>query len=384
MAAVSSSLTQWAIQVRRHLHENPELSGQEYETAALVKTHLLQMGIELIDCTAPSVVGLLKGGDGSLTRTVALRADMDALPIMEEGDKPYISKKPGITHACGHDGHTAVLLTAAKQLSTIKQELPVNVLLLFQSSEEAFPSGAEQLIRDGVVDRADAIFGIHLWQGLPKGKIGLHHGAMMASADEFVITIEGKGGHGSMPHQTIDPIYIASHLIQALQSIVSRQVNPLQPAVISVGKVEAGTTYNILPSRAILNGTVRTMNQEVRDSIYGKMQRVSEGICAGFGARCTLEYSWGNPPLVNDKEMSAYAQAVVSETFGAETYTDVEPVMGGEDFASYLVIKPGAFLFVGMAGDKSAWPHHHPRFDINEDVLPDAIALMTNLIRMFP
>ncbi|MED1852798.1 amidohydrolase [Brevibacillus borstelensis] len=381
-ALCTPELAQWAVGHRRYLHQNPELSGVEFETGEYIKKCLQELDIEILDFPAPSVVGFLKGTEGK--KTIALRADIDALPVLEEGEKDgYISKREGIAHVCGHDGHTAVLLAAAKWLSENRQEVKPNVLFLFQSSEEMLPSGAEKLVAQGAVDQADAVFGLHLWQPLEKGKIGITYGAMMASADDYRIVIEGKGGHGSMPHETIDPIYIASHVIGALQGIVGRRMNAIEPAVISVGKIEAGTTYNIIPNQAVMSGTFRSHSEATRRALAEEMKRTVEGICAAFGAKGTLEVDWGTPPVVNDKEMSQFVEQVVTEKLGSELLVHVDPVMGGEDFSHYLLKKPGAFVFVGMNGEKSAYPHHHPCFDIDEDVMPTAINLFIQLVKQF-
>jgi amidohydrolase len=378
---VTQQLADWAIQHRRYLHENPELSGKEFETCRYIRRCLEELNIRILDYQPPSIVGYLPGMEGK--KTIALRADIDALPIVEEGEKSYISKRPGVMHACGHDGHTAVLLAAAKWLSEHRQEVKHNVLFIFQSSEEMLPSGAEKLVNQGIVDRADAVFGIHLWQPLPLGKIGVCHGPMMASVDEFSIFIDGKGGHGSMPHDTVDPIYIAGHLIGALQSIVSRRVDPIKPAVISIGKIEAGTTYNIIPSQVKMQGTVRAFSDDVRHFIVAEMKKLIEGICVSFGAEGTLEIDFSTPAVVNDKEMSQYVERVVAVTFGAETVASIDPVLGSEDFSYYLQRQKGAFIFVGMGGEKSAYPHHHPRFDIDEDAIPIAINLFVQLVQQF-
>ncbi|GAA4716559.1 M20 metallopeptidase family protein [Brevibacillus fulvus] len=380
-ALIDQELAEWAIAHRRYLHENPELSGQEYETCQYIRNILQQLDLEILDYPAPSVVALLKGTEGA--KTIALRADIDALPITEESDKSYVSKRPGVMHACGHDGHTAILLAVAKWMSEHRSEIKHNVQFIFQSSEEMLPSGAEKLVKEGVVDHVDAVFGLHLWQAMEKGKIGVAHGPMMASADDFRITIEGKGGHGSMPHDTVDPIYIAGHIITALQSIIGRRINPLQPAVISVGKVETGTTYNIIPSQAFMCGTVRAFSNEMRDFLNQEMKKLVEGISASFGAVGRFEFDYGTPAVVNDKEMSQFAEQVIADTFGADTVAFVEPVMGGEDFSHYLQRQRGAFIFVGMGGEKSAYPHHHQRFDIDEETIPDGIALFIQLVKQF-
>jgi amidohydrolase len=376
-----SELSKWAIEHRRYLHMHPELSGQEFKTCKYIKEQLEGANIEILDFEAPSVVGYLKGTEGQTT--IALRADMDALPIVEEGDKSYISQISGVSHACGHDGHMAILLAVAKWMSKHINEVKPNIVFIFQSSEEMSPSGAESLIQQGVLKEVDAIFGIHLWQPLQKGRIGICSGAMMASVDEFCITIEGKGGHGALPHETIDPIYISSHIIGGLQSIVSRRVNPLEPAVISIGKIESGTSYNIIPSEASMYGAIRTLSNETRDLICSEIKKVVEGICTSFGANGYLEMFNGLPPVINDKEMSHFVERVVKTVFGTNVLVQIDPTMASEDFSCYLQQKRGAFIFVGMGGEKSSYPHHHPQFDIDEDAIPVAIDLFIQLVMNF-
>ncbi len=373
------SLTKRAIEDRRYLHQYPELSGQEFETSKFIRNRLMELNIDILSFGPPSVVGLVKGSKGS--KTIALRADIDALPIVEEGEKTYISKKPGIAHMCGHDGHTAILLAVAEWLS--RNEVEPNVVLIFQSAEEITPSGADLLIKQGILEGIDAIFGIHLWQGLEKGKIGLTHGPMMASIDDFEIDIKGYGGHGSMPHETIDPIYIASSLIQAFQSIISRSINPIEAGVITVGNVQAGTTYNIIPDSARLIGTIRALTPETVNIIQTKMVNLTEGICQAFGAEGKIRFIIGTPPLINDPNESKFVENIVCREFGHEVFELVNPVMGGEDFSYYLQKKPGTFIFVGMGGEKSQYPHHHPKFDLDEDVFPDAIKLFIELVNHY-
>lgn len=374
-------LAEQAVKDRRHFHQHPELSWKEFETSIYIRKRLEQLNIEILDFEPPSVIGYLKGTKGN--KTIALRADIDALPLTEEGDKSYISKNPGVAHACGHDGHTAILLAVAEWLSEHRDEMEPNVKLIFQTSEEITPSGAEYLIKHGVLDQVDAVFGIHLWQGVEKGKIGLTHGPMMASADDFEITIEGAGGHGSMPHETVDPIYIASHIIQGLQSIVSRKTDPIQTKVITVGQIEAGSNYNIIPNTATLRGTVRGFSVDTVELIRTKMKQITEGICASFDAKGELDYIAGTPPLINDSEQSRFVEKIIGDSFGDDCFELIDPIMGGEDFSHYLLKKPGAFIFVGMRGEKSAYPHHHPKFDIDEDVFPSAIELFINIVKNF-
>ncbi|MFP7476872.1 M20 metallopeptidase family protein [Terribacillus saccharophilus] len=371
-------LVEQAIQDRRHIHQYPELSGEEYETGKYVRNRLEKLGIEILDFQPPSVVGFVKGTKGE--KTIALRADMDALPMVEEGDKPYISKHHGVAHTCGHDGHTAILLAVAEWITLHKEEVRPNIVLIFQSSEEASPSGADKLIKEGVLNGVDSIYGIHVDAELEKGQFGTRPGAMMASVDDFEIKIQGSGGHASTPHLTVDPVYISTHVIQALQSIVSRKLNPMDASVISVGKIEAGNTYNVIPDSAKIIGTMRSFSAEAVQTIQEQIGKLTKGICESFGAAAEVDFIIGTPPLINDEKEAAFAEELLQKTFGAERYEQLEPVMGSEDFSYYLQEIPGVFVKVGMQGAKSQYPHHHPKFDIDEDVFGDAIKVFQQFI----
>lgn len=379
MTFLPDHLIKQAVEERRYLHQHPELSGKEYETSKYIRGRLEALGIEILNFQPPSVVGFVKGQAGE--KTLALRADIDALPMEEEGDKPYLSKNPGVAHTCGHDGHTAMLLAVAEWIVKNRQDVDHNIVLIFQSSEEITPSGAEFLVNQGVLEGVDAIFGLHLWQGMKLGMLGLAHGPQMASCDDFEITIEGYGGHGASPHETVDPIYVASHLMQALHGIVSRKLNPITPGVVTIGKIEAGSTYNIIPSSASLHGTVRGLTVEAVETMRSQIEKLTEGICSAFGAKGKVDFILGTPPLVNDVKQSGLVEEVIRESFGNERFELVPPGMGAEDFSHYLLRKPGAFVFVGMGGEKSAYPHHHPKFDIDEDALPIGIQLFIEIIK---
>ena len=375
---VDAQLKAWTIEQRRHFHMNPELSGQEYETAAYVKKQLAEFGIPLKDgFSAPNVIGWLEGTEG--TKTIALRADMDALPMMEEGEKPYASKMPGVFHGCGHDGHTAILLGVAKWMSQNRHLVKNNIVFIFQSSEEASPSGAQQLVKEGILNGVDAVYGVHLMANLPIGKIGFATGFAMASSDDFDILIEGVGGHGGQPQDAVDPIYISTHLIQAFQSIVSRSLHPLQAGVISFGGVQAGNSYNVIPHEAKLQGTIRALTFEAAELMKNRTEQLTVSICESFGAKGHYTYIEGTPPLYNHPEACEYAKSVIEKTFGEDVFEPMEPTLGAEDFSYYLKEKTGAFINVGMKSDKSQYPHHHPKFDIDEDAIPAAIELMIQL-----
>lgn len=375
---VNKDLAGWAVEQRRHFHMYPELSGQEFETAAYVKAKLAEFGIPLIEkYSAPNVIAFFKGTEGN--KTVALRADMDALPIVEEGDKPYISTVPGVMHGCGHDGHTATLLAVAKWMSENPHLVKNNILFIFQSSEEASPSGAKQLVDEGILDDVDVIYGIHYMSNVPLGKIGFATGPAMASCDDFDIIIEGKGGHGGSPHETVDPIYIASHLIQAFQSIISRNLNPLHAGVISIGGLQAGNSYNVIPDKVKIQGTMRALTYEGAELMHQKTAQLTESICSSFGAKGYYEFIEGTPPLYNHPEACEFAKEIIQKTFGDDVFLALDPVLGAEDYSYYLKEKVGAFINVGMQGEKSQYPHHHPKFDLDEEAIPAGIELMIQL-----
>jgi amidohydrolase len=375
---VDIKLKAWTIEQRRHFHMHPELSGQEYKTAAYVKEKLAEFGIPVLErFSAPNVIAFFKGTEGK--KTIALRADMDALPLQEEGDKPYISTVPGVMHGCGHDGHTAILLTVAKWMSVNPHLVKNNILFIFQSSEEASPSGAKQLVQEGILDEVDVIYGIHLMSTLPLGKIGFAEEFAMASSDDFNITIEGIGGHGGYPHDAVDPIYISTHLIQAFQSVVSRSLNPLHAGVISFGGIQAGASYNVIPDKAKLKGTIRALTFEGAELMKEKTEQLTKSICESFGAKGHYEFIEGTPPLYNHPEACEFAKEVIQKTFGVDVFAPLESTLGAEDYSLYLKEKVGAFINVGMQSEKSMYPHHHPKFDIDEEAFPIAIELMIQL-----
>ncbi|MCU0617126.1 MAG: M20 family metallopeptidase [Gemmatimonadaceae bacterium] len=367
LLASAESLAPQVIAWRRHLHRHPELSFEEHATAQYVYDVLVALpGLELSRPTATSVVARLRGALPG--RTIAVRADMDALPIHEENDTPYRSTKPGVMHACGHDGHTSILLGLATVLAAARDRLHGEVRFIFQHAEELSPGGADALVDAGVMDGVDDVIGLHLWSSMPVGHIGLVAGPAMAAPDTFQCTITGRGGHAALPHDTIDPIAIGAQVVSALQQIVSRQVDPLEPAVLSVTQFIAGTAFNVIPNSAYLSGTVRTFDATLRRQIPERMDRLIRGICDGFGATCEFTYELGYRPVVNDAALTARLADLVSRTFGEHVLTPLRPVMGGEDFSAYQQRAPGVFAFVG-AGNVARGitaAHHHPRFDIDE------------------
>jgi len=373
---VVDGLTSQIIEWRRDFHRHPEVAFEEHRTSSVIREFLESLGMPVESFAKTGLRGTLEGKPGG--RTVALRADIDALPLKEEGEKEYISQNPEATHACGHDGHMAILMGAAKLLSQKTDSFQGKVVFLFQPSEERIPGGAKQMIEEGALEDVNAIFGLHLWQLLPTGCVGIVKGAMMAQPDKFSIVVKGKGGHGSMPHQTVDPILVASHLVVNIQSIVSRNVDPLKPAVVSFGTVNGGTIYNIIPSEVSLTGTLRSFDSSIQSLAEERLKEITETTCKAFGAAAEFQYEKGYPPLVNDEDMADFVLEVAKSTLGEEKIKDIDPVMGGEDFAYFLQKIPGAFLFFGM-GDGMEFPHHHPAFDFDEKALPQATLLMTSL-----
>lgn len=366
---VAPSLREKLVQNRRHLHQHPELSFREHETPRWILERLGELGI-------PATQGV--GGNGVVGRiegahpgpTVAFRADIDALPIQDEKSVPYGSTVPGVMHACGHDGHTSILLGLAETLQANRDEVRGEVVLLFQHAEEQTPGGAVSMIEDGCLRGVDAIFGLHLWTHLPTGQIGVCEGPAMAAADAFRVQILGRGGHGGFPHQTVDSVVVASKVVLDLQLLVSRYVDPLRPAVVSVGRIEAGGAFNVIAERAELEGTVRTLDEEVRSTLEEGTERIVAGACEATGADYEFEYRRGYPALVNHAAETDVVRRAVTQR-GRYGLVEMEPIMGGEDFAYYLQKVPGCFFFVGAGGGDggSAYPHHHPLFDIDEDAL---------------
>ena len=373
---LSGKIIEW----RRDFHRHPEIAYEEERTSSVIRQFLESLDIPVSACAKTGLRGILKGRPGG--KTVALRADIDALPLKEEGDKEYISENPEAAHACGHDGHMAILMGTAEVLSQRKDQFKGNVVFLFQPSEERIPGGAKKMIEEGALKGVDAVFGLHLWQPLPTGFVGIVKGAMMAQPDAFTVTVRGKGGHGSMPHTTVDPILVASHLVVNIQSIVSRNVDPLKPVVVSFGTVKGGTIYNIIPGEVSLTGTVRTFDSSIQSLAEKRLKEIVEETCKTFGATAEFEYEKGYPSLINPEGMTDFVLEVTRDILGEDRIQEIDPVMGGEDFAYFLQKVPGAFLFFGM-GDGMEFPHHHPAFDLDEKALPRATLLMTSLALEF-
>ncbi len=367
---------------RRYLHENPELSFHEEKTAQFVYETLLTFGnLEVSRPTKNSVMARLIGSQPG--KVLAMRADMDALPITEENTFEFVSKNPGVMHACGHDGHTSMLLGTAKLLSGMKDQIKGEVRFFFQHAEEVYPGGAEEMVQAGVMDGVDMVIGTHLWSTMEFGTVGICPGPMMAAPDTFWITVLGKGGHAALPHETIDSIAIASQVVTNLQHIVSRNADPLDNLVLSVTQFVGGTTHNVIPGAVEICGTVRSFDKNLRESVPGLMERVIKGITEAHGAGYKFKYEFGYRPVINNAEVTKLMEEVVEESLGAEWVEHMRPTMGGEDFSAFQQKAPGCFFYVA-AGNKEkgiTYPHHHPRFTIDEEALEVGVKMFVNAAR---
>ncbi|MEQ6357105.1 M20 family metallopeptidase [Lysinibacillus sp. M3] len=355
---------------RRYLHKYPELSFHEEKTAQFIYETLQTFGgLELSRPTKTSVMARLIGAKPG--KIMAIRADIDALPIQEENTFEFVSETPGVMHACGHDGHTAMLLGTAKFLTSMKDKINGEVRFLFQHAEELFPGGAEEMVQVGVMDDVDLVIGAHLWSPLEVGKVGVVYGEMMAAPDYFSITINGKGGHAAIPHQTVDSIAVASQVVSNLQHIVSRNIDPLDKLVVSITQFVAGNSFNVIPGSVLIRGTVRSFDAKLRETVPTLMERVVKGITEAHGANYQFDYQYCYRPVINDKEVTEVIEETVREVFGEEAIDFTNPNMAAEDFSAFQRKAPGCFFYVG-AGNKEKgiiYPHHHPRFTIDEESL---------------
>jgi amidohydrolase len=365
------SLNSTVIEFRHHLHEHPELSNKEEKTTALIKKILSESGLRIT--TYETHYGLIAELITDESRPfIALRADIDALPIHEQTFLPYASDTKGIMHACGHDSHAAVLLGIALAFAQLKRPLNANLRFIFQPAEEVLDGGAPQMIEDGVLDKVKAIFGLHAYPYLKTGQIGYKYGVMLASADMFTIEIKGKSSHGARPHEGVDAILVTSMVVNALNHIVSRQIDPLHPAVISLGTIEGGKAPNVLCDYVRLTGTVRTVNHDIRKQIPEMMRVTMEGICRSMHASFEFDYEFGTPEVKNDKAMVDLLVNEAKSVIGENNCIDLEdPVMGGEDFGFYLEQIPGAFIRLGTCshdGD-NCFSQHNSRFNVDDNAL---------------
>jgi amidohydrolase len=377
-----TQLSESVITLRRTLHQWPELGFQEQRTSTLIAQQLAAMGIEVKTGIAQTgVLGILRGNAPG--KTVLLRADMDGLPIEEASGAPYASQNHGVMHACGHDGHTAILLTVAKLLTQHRGELSGTVKFAFQPAEELPPGGAKGMIEEGILEnpKVDAVFGLHLWNGLSVGKIGVDEGPIMASVDRFEVLIKGVGSHGAYPHIGVDPIVIGSHVVTALQTVVSREVPPLTPVVVTVGKFHGGTAFNVIPSHANLSGTVRTVDAHIRHEMPARLERVVRGVTSGMRAEYTFSYEFGYPMTVNDPNKAKFVQGVATGIVGEANVVPAGITMGAEDMSYFLEAVPGCYLRLGSGNAEKGLihPHHSALFNFDEAALPIGVELLSQI-----
>jgi amidohydrolase len=367
---------------RRDFHRHPELGFQEVRTAGVVAAHLQDLGLEISSGIGKTgVIALVEPDDLKAdSETVLLRFDMDALPIHEETGLPFASESPGVMHACGHDGHTAIGMGVAKLLARHRNELPGRVKLVFQPAEEGL-GGALAMIKDGALDDPSpaTAYGLHLWSRLPYNQVVVQPGPLWAAADMFTLTVRGKGGHGATPHDTIDATLVACQLVVALQSIVARNTNPSDTAVVTVGAFHSGNAGNVISEQAALEGTVRSFEPEVRDLLHRRIDEICAGVCQAMGATCEFTMQNCVPPTSNSEAGAALMEEVANAAVGAENVTQIPPMMVGEDMAEFLNRAPGCFVLVGAANPEEGFysPHHSPTFDFEESVMPTGVALLT-------
>jgi len=370
------------IATRRDLHEHPELAFEEVRTSGIVEQRLRTMGLEVqTNIAKTGVVGLLRGGASKPgAKTIAIRADMDALPIHEMNDIDYRSTIDGKMHACGHDGHTSILLAVADILNKRRKELDGNVKFVFQPAEESI-GGAEPMIKEGAMQDVDSIIGLHLISDYPFGRVGVRAGAVFASADKFILKVKGKGGHAAMPETAVDPVVISAYIVTALQTLISRETSPMSQAVITIGKIQAGSAFNIIPESAEMHGTLRAFNSERRSKLLRRISEVAQGIATTMGGSCEVEIIDGCPPCVNDINITEIVRKAAIAAVGEEEVDASEDVMttGSDDMACFLEAVPGCYFIVGAKNEEKGanYPHHHPRFNIDEDALPIGVEVLT-------
>ncbi|WP_428644272.1 M20 aminoacylase family protein [Roseibium sp.] len=371
------------VATRRYLHQIPEIGLSEFKTSDYVAGELGKMGYEITRGLAKTgIVATLR--NGTSTRSIGLRADFDALPIVEETGADYASTHPGVMHACGHDGHTAMLLGAAKILAE-RRRFDGTIHLIFQPAEENF-GGARLMMDDGLFERfpCDAVFGLHNDPALPFGQFAFIEGPMMAAADECRITVVGYGGHGAEPQDAADPIVCGASIIMALQTIASRNIHPLQASVITVGAFNSGIASNVIPERAVMDLTVRALDPDVRDELERRIRLIAEGQAASYGMRVEIDYERGYPPMINHKAETDYVRALARRFAGDDKVTDMaRPIMGSEDFAYFLEDRPGCYFMLGTAKTDNDPPLHHPKYDFNDDILPIGTAFWVELAEDF-
>ena len=374
------SLLDEVVATRRDLHRHPELGFEETRTAGIVAARLRELGYEVHEGIGiTGVVGVMHGTRPG--KTIMLRADMDALPLPEETGNEFASVEPGKMHACGHDGHVAILLGAARAIAARKGELAGKLVLCFQPAEEG-QGGAKKMLEDGLIERfgIERAYGLHLFSNLQTGMLGFREGPFYASSDSIEIRIEGFGGHGAAPHMSIDPILVAAEFVASVQKVVSRQIDPLQPAVVTIGAIHGGTTHNVIPSVVTLMGTVRAFDAEVREKMAERIERVLRGVCEASGATYTFDYLWRYPVTTNDGDQTRYVRALADRMLGDEWTVTSEQHMGAEDFSFFAERVPATYFVLGASGnEKTSFPHHHGKFDVDEAAFPNGVRIMTAL-----
>ncbi len=376
--ALESDVISW----RRHLHQYPELSFQEMQTTAYLTGILEQIeGIELEFPTKTGVVAILRGDEPG--PVLALRADIDALPIQEETGLPFASTVPGVMHACGHDGHAAMQLAAVKLLAAKRHQLKGEIRFLFQHAEELPPGGAVEMLRAGVMEGVDELYGMHLSSNFPTGTFGVRPGALTSATDRFDIKIIGKGGHSAFPETCVDPIVIAGEVIGALQTMVSRRIQAVEPAVVSICMVHAGEAYNIISGEVSLTGSTRTFSKETRDRLPQLMENAVRGICAAHGAECEFTFTLGYASVINDKALTASGRKIIEETFGEKAVLEIDPLMPGEDFSALQEECPGFFVELGARNEEKGitFPHHNSHYLMDEDALKYGVEYLYRMVQ---
>jgi len=380
---MQKEMTEW----RQDLHKIPEIGLEEYETSSYIKDKLKSWNIQFKEgYSNTGIVAWIKGSEGDSDRSIGLRADFDALPMPEKNTFSHKSTKEGMMHACGHDGHTTMLLGAAKYLSE-NNHFNGTVHFIFQPGEEGF-GGGKIMIEDGMFEdfKIDEVYALHNWPELPLGSFGVNSGPMMAAVDEFDITVKGKGGHAAIPQLAIDPIIISSQIVLAIQTIISRSIDPVDKALISITKIHGGTAYNVIDDEVKLSGTIRTFKPETRTFIGKKIKEISEAIAKSQGAKVIVEFDLVNkyPPTINSKKESEFASNVAKNLVGIENVnTDIEPSMGGEDFSYLLEKKPGAYLYIGQGDDNHKAHLHTTKYDFNDNLLPVGVNYWVELVKEF-
>ena len=374
---LAQKFTPRLIEIRRHLHAHPELSGMEHQTSAYIAGVLSSCGLNVKEAVGKTgVVGELVG-KGSDRRTLAIRTDMDALPIQEHLELDFVSANPGIMHACGHDVHATLGMGTAMVLSQLSDNLPGNVRFLFQPAEE-IALGAKWMVQDGAMKDVDAIYGVHVFPSIPARRVGIRYGALTSAADELEIVILGESGHGARPHQAIDAIWIAAQVITNLQQAISRTQNPLHPIVLSVGQIQGGRAPNIIADRVTMTGTVRSLHPESHANLPQWIENIVQGVCQTYGAKCQVDYRRGVPSVLNDKTLTQIIESATREAWGDESVQILpEPSLGAEDFSVYLDNVPGCMFRLGVGHDnKTNYPLHHPKFEVHEDAILTGVVTM--------